>query len=119
MPPRASLRRPVIEAMAACKAVVATSVGGVPDLIEDGVNGLLVPSSDVGRLANAIVRLATSPELRCRMGTAGRHYAAAHHSHERLMSDVEGLYHSALAEKRGARIRRSARREPETASAKV
>ena len=105
----------LIEAMAARKAVVATSVGGVPDLIEDGVNGLLVPSNDVGRLADAIVRLARSPELRHRLGTAGRHYAAAHHSHERLVGDVERLYHSVLAEKRGARIRRSADREHATA----
>ena len=109
----------LIEAMAARKAVVATSVGGVPDLIEDGVNGLLVPPSDVGRFAHAIICLARSPELRCVMGTAGRHYAAAHHSHERLASDVEGLYHSALAEKRGAGVRRSAEREHVTAAAKV
>ena len=92
----------LIEAMAARKAVVATSVGGVPDLVESGVTGLLVPSSDVGRLADAIIRLARAPELRGRMGTAGRQYAAAHHSQERLVSEVERLYHSVLAEKRGA-----------------
>lgn len=109
----------LIEAMAARKAVVATSVGGVPDLIEDGVNGLLVQPGDVGRFADAIICLARSPELRWRMGTAGRHYAAAHHSHERLASDVEGLYHSALVEKRGAGIRRSAERGQATAAAKV
>lgn len=91
----------LIEAMAARKAVVATSVGGVPDLIEAGVNGLLVPASDVRRLAEAIVRLARAPDLRCRMGTAGRQYAATHHSGERLVSDVERLYRSVLAEKRG------------------
>jgi len=101
----------LIEAMAARKAVVATSVGGVPDLVEDGVNGLLVPSANVERLADAIVCLARNPELRCRMGTAGRQYAAAHHSGERLVSDVERLYHSVLAEKRGARIRRPAEQE--------
>jgi glycosyltransferase involved in cell wall biosynthesis len=92
----------LIEAMAARKAVVATEVGGVPDLIQDGVNGLLVPPRDVGRLAEAIVRLAKTPELRCRMGAAGREYAGANHSAERLVCDVERLYHTILTQKRRA-----------------
>jgi len=62
----------LMEAMACGKPVVASRVGGVPELVRDGVDGILVPSSDVRALAQAIVRLLKDPELRDRMGKAGR-----------------------------------------------
>jgi len=62
----------VTEAMAAGKPVVATSVGGVPDLVEDGGSGLLVEAGDPTALADALVRLLDDHELRSRMGARGR-----------------------------------------------
>nr|BCX01989.1 MAG: glycosyl transferase family 1 [Bacteroidota bacterium] len=65
----------VLEAMAAGKPVVATRVGGVPELVEDGRTGLLVPPQDPEALAAAILRLAQDAELRREMGEAGRRRA--------------------------------------------
>jgi glycosyltransferase involved in cell wall biosynthesis len=62
----------VLEAMAHGIAVVGTRVGGVPEVIEDGLSGLLVPSADAGALARAIVTLLLDPALRRAMGEAGR-----------------------------------------------
>jgi glycosyltransferase involved in cell wall biosynthesis len=89
-----------IEAMAAGKPVVSTAVGGVPDVVQHGVTGLLVPPRDTTALAAAIAQLCSEPELRRRMGGAGRRCAAEYTS-ERLVRDVERLYIAALAQTRG------------------
>lgn len=62
----------LMEAMAARLPVIASRVGGVAELVEDGVSGLLVAPSDVDGLATAIARLAANRTLRSTMGTAGR-----------------------------------------------
>jgi glycosyltransferase involved in cell wall biosynthesis len=62
----------VLEAMAAGVPVVATAVGGVPELVRDDETGLLVPPRDPGALAAALGKLAADPELRRRLGGAGR-----------------------------------------------
>ena len=61
----------LMEAMACRIPVVATGVGGVPELVSDGVEGFLVPPGDPKALAGAIVRLLKDPSLRDRMGMAG------------------------------------------------
>ena len=90
----------IIEAMAAAKAVVATAVGGVPDLVQDGVTGLLVQPRAAEAFASAIVRLARNTDERRQFGENARQYVAARHSRDRLVDDVERLYLSALAGKR-------------------
>ncbi len=82
----------LIEAMAAGVAVVSTAVGGVPDIVEDGVTGLLVPPGDVARLAAALLALSANPSRRAAMGAAGRRHAARHFMHGRLVDDIERLY---------------------------
>ena len=62
----------ILEAMAAARPVVASSVGGPAELIVDGENGFLVPPGDAEALADAIGRLLEDPERRRRMGEAGR-----------------------------------------------
>ncbi len=69
---REGLPRSIMEAMAAGKPVVATDVRGSRDLVENGVTGILVKLSDVVGLAQAILQLVHDPELRLRMGKAGR-----------------------------------------------
>ncbi len=93
----------LIEAMAAGLPVVATRVGGVPDLVEDGVTGLLVPPKDPGALAEAMVRLLSDPNRRQAMGDAGRERVDPAYSAERLLRDVGRLYTELLAA-RGVRI---------------
>ena len=68
----------VLEPMALGVAVVATAVGGVPEIAEDGVSGILVPAEDDAALAAAISRLLADPTLRARIGDAGRRRASAH-----------------------------------------
>lgn len=62
----------VLEAMAQAKPVVATAVGGTPEIVVDGETGLLVPPDDVDALAAALARLLADPELARRIGAAGR-----------------------------------------------
>lgn len=62
----------IAEAMSCGLAVVASSVGGVPELVEDGVSGLLVPPGDEGALTQAIERLLRNPMLRQRLGVNAR-----------------------------------------------
>ena len=90
-----------IEAMAAARPVVSTDVGGVADVVEAGVSGLLVPARDPEALARALVQLARDPALRERMGAAARTHAATHYSHLRLVDQIEQVYVEALSEKRG------------------
>src|SRR5947209_18230931 len=69
---RSGLPLCVIEAMAHGRPVVASRVGGIPDLVEDGVTGFLVAPGDVEGLRHALERLLADPGLRRRMGRAGR-----------------------------------------------
>ena len=62
----------LLEALAAGKPVVATRVHGIPEIIEDGKTGILVPPQDCSALAEGIMRLAADPELRRFMGSNGR-----------------------------------------------
>jgi glycosyltransferase involved in cell wall biosynthesis len=82
----------LIEAMAAGLPVVATAVGGVPDVVEDGLTGTLVPSGSAEALAHAIVRLITDRELRETLGRAGRSRAFQRYTRQRLMTQVAALY---------------------------
>jgi glycosyltransferase involved in cell wall biosynthesis len=61
-----------VEAQACGLPAVASRTGGVPDIIEDGVTGILVPPGDEGALAGGLRALLTDPELRARFGAAGR-----------------------------------------------
>jgi glycosyltransferase involved in cell wall biosynthesis len=52
--------------------VISTIEGGIPDIIDDGINGLLVPKKDIPALAEKIAFLLDNPEHRARLGTAGK-----------------------------------------------
>lgn len=82
----------LIEAMSAGKPVISTDVGGVRDLILDGLNGLLVPSNDHQALAEAILYLLRRPERRRMMGDAGRDKAYPGFDKTRLVRDIDRLY---------------------------
>jgi glycosyltransferase involved in cell wall biosynthesis len=94
----------VLEAMAAGLPVVATSVGGTPEQIEDGVNGLLVPPDGMAALSDAIRRVASSAELRARLGGAAQLFIAQRHSHAEMVRRYSQLYRR-LAESEGRRRR--------------
>lgn len=75
----------VLEAMAAGKPVVATSVGGIPEMIEENVTGLLVPPTDDKALATAIGRLLADPGLSAKLGAAARQRVAERFTPERQL----------------------------------
>jgi glycosyltransferase involved in cell wall biosynthesis len=85
------------EAMAMRKPVVATSVGGIPEVVADGVTGMLVPSGDGAALADAVLGYLADPTLARRHGRAGRARAEEHFSMERVMREMEGLYDEMLS----------------------
>lgn len=87
----------VLEAMAAGLPVVASAVGGVSELVIDGETGLLVAPGDPQALAAALSRLAEDPQLRRRLGTAGRARAERHYSLELVRRRHADLYRSELA----------------------
>jgi glycosyltransferase involved in cell wall biosynthesis len=85
----------VLEAMAAGLPVVATRVGGVPEIIEDEVNGLLVSPQDSQALADAILRLLYDPELARRLSQAGQKRIRTDFSFDRLLAELGQLYNLA------------------------
>jgi glycosyltransferase involved in cell wall biosynthesis len=89
----------ILEAMAAGLPVVATAVGGTPEVVVDGVTGFLVPPRDPEALADAILCLLRDPELRKRMGTVGRARVTEHFSVEQMVGKTEALYEQLLKEK--------------------
>lgn len=97
----------LIEAMAASRPVISTAVGGVPDLLGEiqatasagcglTANGILIPSEDVGMLARALIFLVENDDLRQKMAAQARESVVARYSLERLVKDIETLYHAAF-----------------------
>jgi len=82
----------LIEAMAACRPVVATRVGGVPDVVEDGVTGLLVPSKNSEALAVAILQLLKDAGLRRRLGEQAGCAVYPKWDVSRLIQDMNDFY---------------------------
>jgi glycosyltransferase involved in cell wall biosynthesis len=85
-----------IEALAAGRPVVATRVGGVPDVVRDGTDGFLVEVGATDDLADRLGRLARDPVLRERMGKEGRARVLPRYAVDRLVDDVDRLYRSLL-----------------------
>jgi glycosyltransferase involved in cell wall biosynthesis len=83
--------------MAASLPVVASQVGGLPEVVEAGVTGLLVPPAAPAELAAALERLLEDPILRESMGQAGQRRVAAHFSIARNVDLTENLYRELLA----------------------
>jgi len=97
---REALGVAILEAMAMGKAIVATATGGIPEAVEHGVSGLLVPVGDIAALADAILVLLRDAELRRALGQAARERAKALFSVEVMVSATERLYHSLLDARR-------------------
>jgi glycosyltransferase involved in cell wall biosynthesis len=89
-----------IEALASGTPVVANRVGGVPDVVRDGVDGFLIEPGDVEGAAERLARLAHEPALRRQLGESGRERVRARYSVDRLVDDVDRLYRALLDAKR-------------------
>jgi len=82
----------ILEAMASGLPVVATSVGAIPRVVRDGVDGVIVPPKDVAALAAALRRLLASPEDRLAMGASGRARAVERHDLAVLAATLVDIY---------------------------
>jgi glycosyltransferase involved in cell wall biosynthesis len=89
----------LIEALAAARPVVATKVGGTPDLLGENERGILVPPSDPEALARAILETLDNEEEAANRARAGRLYVLENHSSARLVRDIDALYRELLAAK--------------------
>ena len=87
----------ILEAMALRRPVVATPVGGVPEMIENGRTGLLVPPHDPAALADAIVRLLTDHPLADMLARAGHDFVHANFSVEHMVRAVSAIYEEGAA----------------------
>jgi glycosyltransferase involved in cell wall biosynthesis len=88
-----------IEALATGTPVVANRVGGVPDVVRDGLDGFLVTPGDVEGAASKLALLAGDPALRAKLGESGRARVLERYSVPRLVDDVDRLYRSLLTAK--------------------
>lgn len=89
----------LLEAMACAKAVIATRTGGIPEIIEDGHNGILVPPGDAGALARAMMDLLAHPDKRTALAQNAKKFELHKFSIDKMVSDTEQLYASLLKEK--------------------
>lgn len=84
--------RVVVEAMAAGKAIVATNEGGVPEIIEDGKTGLLVPPANSSEMAKAIIRLLKNEKERKEIGKVAKESIKDNFTEEIMVNNIEQIY---------------------------
>ena len=89
----------LLEAMALDRPVVASSVGGVPDLLQHERTGMLVPPESPGEVAEAIRLLLSDPQMALRIGTEGGRHVRAYHAPERAARRLAAVYRTVLAER--------------------
>lgn len=82
----------LVEAMFAAKPIVASNVGGIPEVVTDDVNALLVPPNDASSLTDALQRLFADRALRERLAFAGKRHAEAHYGIDKMVDAYERLY---------------------------
>jgi starch synthase len=85
-----------LEAMERARPVIASAVGGLPEIVEDGKTGIVVEPGDAEALAEAVVALAGDLGRAAEMGRAGRERALAEFTPERSAERIESLYRAAL-----------------------
>jgi len=90
----------VIEALAAGKPVVAYAVGGVPDVVREGVDGFLVEPGNRAAMAERLAEIAADPELGARLGAAGRERVLERYGVRRLLDEIDRLYRETMATSR-------------------
>lgn len=99
------LGRVLLEAMALGKPVIATKVGGIVDVVDDGNTGILVPPNDPTALGEAIIRLLLDDDLRHKMGKAGEETIDAKFSAKTMVAQIQKIYEELLVKRRLTTLR--------------
>ena len=94
----------IAEAMSSGKAVIATAVGGIPEMISDGVNGILVRPQDTDELAKWIIRLSKDRELLANLGREAKEYARVKFNPKHVIEEINSLYDAFLKRKVGGDV---------------
>ena len=97
----------VLEAMAAGLPLLATSVGAVPDVIRDGIDGFVIPPRDTETLSERLGQLAADPALRERMGQSARQRVEAHYAEAVVFGELGELYRELVGESGVRPVRRA------------
>ncbi len=84
----------LLEAMAMKKPIIVTDMGGMPEIVSDGINGFVVHVRDFEALAQRIIQLLDDEDLRQRLGTAGRQMLESQHTKEKVTRDTIAVYRS-------------------------
>lgn len=82
----------LVEAMATQTPVVATKIGGMPEIVDDGKTGLLTDPGDTSALANAIIKIISQPNLAHKMGRAGRQKVLKHYTWQQITKNLIDCY---------------------------
>ena len=82
----------LLEAMAMEKPIVASRVGGIPEIVLDGISGILVPPRDSDALASALLRLLQDEKVRREMGRAGRQRVETHFTRDGMVNVIQDIY---------------------------
>ena len=90
------LPRSVVQALLLEVPAISFDIDGAPEVVLDGQTGRLVPLNDVPALADAVLQLADDPEIRARMGQAGRQHCLTRFSHHHMVDQLERLYRELL-----------------------
>jgi glycosyltransferase involved in cell wall biosynthesis len=101
----------LVDAMAASRPAVATTAGGIPEVVVDGETGFLVPPKEPEAMADCIVRLLKDPALRERMGMAGLARARARFTVDRMVEETNAVYERVVGTRREAGTARRAGRD--------
>ena len=90
----------IMEAMGAGLPVVASRVGGVPDLVLEGETGFMIPPDDVEKYAEKILLLLKNDQLRQELGSNARHFAEKHLNKQTILTQLETVYGEILVSPR-------------------
>lgn len=91
-----------LEALAAGTPVIASEIGGLPEIVRPGENGILVPSKDPQKLAQAVIQMARSQAERIRLGENGREMVQREFDPVQLTRDVEQIFHDVVSRRQAA-----------------
>jgi len=92
--------RSILEAMACAKPIIASRVGGIPDLVDDGINGILIPPNDSRALAQNLIKLLNDESMRRKLGAAAKEKVSVRYDVNTMVEQISRVYADLIRQKR-------------------